>query len=259
MRKKTNKAIEDITETCCKYMESDAGKEKVLNPPGHKPILKVEWHPNVFQDKVKERVSLYVTEYLKSQDVLDRFQKIKDETTTFYRKIALDISEMENCWTKEKTNRVGTLSDDNDISTASMIGFVLATSPVWLPLLATGIGLTIAISPILFPVIKFLGREKRKNKIIDEEYSKCISSVREFIQSELQSNQGRVINAFIDKVTTDLLFRQIQTLKKMIEQLTKSRSQIIANVNSLEFLARKIEPIDKSVRELLDYYSNMVN
>lgn len=65
-------------------MLTAAGKDKVLNPLGHKPIMKIDWQPNVFTKKVQERVKMYVSEYLQSKDVLQKFRKIKDETASFY-------------------------------------------------------------------------------------------------------------------------------------------------------------------------------
>lgn len=169
-------------------MFTPAGKDKVLNPPGHKPIMKIDWQPNVFTEKVKERVRMYVSEYLQTKDVLQKFRKIKDETA-FYQKKSSDLSKMETGWTggtEDRTSKMPTLSkEDSELSTASFVGIVLATSPLWIPLLATGIGLIIAASPIIFPVIKFLGRDKRKEKLIDEEYIRCLSSVQEFICKEL--------------------------------------------------------------------------
>lgn len=256
MRKKTQKAIEDTAEACYDYMLTPAGKDKVLNPPGHKPIMKIDWQPNVFTEKVQERVKMYVSEYLQTKDVLQKFRKIKDESASFYQKKSSDLSKMETGWTgctEDKTSKTPTLAkEDSELSTASFVGIVLATSPLWIPLLATGVGLTIAASPIIFPIVKFLGRDKRKEKLIDEEYRRCLLSIKELIRKELEKNQGSVINKLVDKVTDDLILGRIQSLQKMINQLSKSRSEIISNVDTLSYLAKKIKSIEGSATELLD-------
>lgn len=240
-------------------MLTTEGKEKVLNPQGRKPIAKIDWQPNVYTEKVQERVRMYVSEYLQSKDVLQKFRKIKEETSSFYQKVSFDIFDMETDWTESRTNKRPTLSkDDSEISTASVVGIVLATSPLWLPLIASGVGLTIVASPILFPVIKFLGRDKRKNKLIDEKYSRCLSSIHEIICKGLESNQGNIIYKFVDKATDELLIGRIQSLQKMIIQLTKSRGEIISNVDALTALAKKINPIEKSTTELLDFFTHEV-
>lgn len=240
-------------------MLTTEGKEKVLNPQGRKPIAKIDWQPNVYTEKVQERVRMYVSEYLQSKDVLQKFRKIKQETSSFYQKVSFDIFDMETDWTESRTNKRSTLSkDDSEISTASVVGIVLATSPLWLPLIASGVGLTIVASPILFPVIKFLGRDKRKNKLIDEEYSRCLSSIQVIICKELESNQGNIIYKFVDKATDELLIGRIQSLQKMINQLTKSRGEIISNVDALTALAKKINPIEISTTELLDFFTHEV-
>lgn len=240
-------------------MLTTEGKEKVLNPQGRKPIAKIDWQPKVYTEKVQERVRMYVSEYLQSKDVLQKFRKIKEETSSFYQKVSFDIFDMETDWTESRTNKRSTLSkDDSEISTASVVGIVLATSPLWLPLIASGVGLTIVASPILFPVIKFLGRDKRKNKLIDKEYSRCLSSIQEIIYNKLESNQGNIIYKFVDKATDELLIGRIQSLQKMINQLTKSRREIISNVDALTALAKKINPIEISTTELLDFFTHEV-
>lgn len=256
MRKRTQKAIEDTAQACHDYMLTPAGKDKVLNPLGHKPIMKIDWQPNVFTEKVQERVRMYVSDFLQSKDVLQKFRKIKDDTSSFYQKKSSDLSKMETGWsggTEDRTSKMPTLSkEDSELSTASFVGIVLATSPLWIPLLATGVGLTIAASPIIFPVVKFLGRDKRKEKLIDEEYKRCLSTIQGFICKELESNQGRVIYKLVDKVTDDLILGRIQSLQKMIHQLSKSRREIISNVDTLSYLAKKIKTIEGSATELLD-------
>lgn len=265
MRKKTQKAIEDRAQACYDYMLTPVGKDKVLNPPGHKPIMKIDWQPNVFTEKVQERVRMYVSEYLQTKDVLQKFRKIKDETSSFYQKKSADLSKMETGWTgwtgntEDRTSKMPTLSkEDSELSTASFVGIVLATSPLWIPLLATGVGLTISASPIIFPVVKFLGRDKRKEKLIHEEYRRWFSTIQGFICKELESNQGRVIYKLVDKVTDDLILGRIQSLQKMIQQLSKSRREIISNVDTLSDLAKKINIIEGSATELLDFVAQEI-
>lgn len=194
---------------------------------------------------------MYVSEYLQSEYVLQKFRKLKDDIASFYQKVSSDLSDMETAWTEHRTSKRLTLSnDDPEISTASVVGIVLAASP-----LATSVGLTIAASPIIFPVIKFLGRDKRKQKLIDEEHSRCLSSIKDSIHTELESNQGSVIYKLVDKVTEDLLKGRIQYLQMMINQLMKSRREIISNVQTLSDLAKKINIIEGSATELLDLFT----
>lgn len=70
-------------------MLTTEGKEKVLNPQGRKPIAKIDWQPNVYTEKVQERIRMYVSEYLQSKDVLQKFRKIKEETSSFYQKVII--------------------------------------------------------------------------------------------------------------------------------------------------------------------------
>lgn len=259
LRRKTKRTIAETAQACYDYMLTPAGKEKVLNPAGFKPILKIDWQPNVFTEKVQKRVGMYVSEYLQSKDVLQRFKKLRDEIASFYEKVSSDLSEIETNWIQRRTSkRHGIYIDDPEISRASVVGIVLATSPLWIPLLATGVGLTIAASPIIFPVIKFLGRDKRKQKLIDEEYNRCLSSVKDLIRTELESNQGSVIYKLVDKVTEDLLLRRIQYLEKMINQLMRSREKIISSVDTLTALTKRMQIIKESASESLDMFTKEI-
>ncbi|XP_052694686.1 uncharacterized protein LOC128172981 [Crassostrea angulata] len=256
---KTKTTIADTALACYEYMVTEVGKQRVLNPPGHKPISNVDWKPLIFTEKVQERVSMYLSEYLQSKGVLQKFRKIKDEIASFYQKVSSDLSGMEIVWTEHTCKtRLSLYNDDPEISKASVVGIVLATSPLWLPLLATGVGLTIAASPIIFPVVKRLGRDKRKEKLINEEYDRCLRTVKDFIRKELESNQGRVIYKLLDKVTEDLVNRRMQSLKVMINQLNKSCKQILSNMKGLDVLAERIKIIEGSATELLDSFNQEV-
>lgn len=112
--------------------------------------------------------------------------------------------------------------------------------------------------PIIFPVVKRLGRDKRKEKLINEEYDRCLRTVKDFIRKELESNQGRVIYKLLDKVTEDLVNRRMQSLKVMINQLNKSCKQILSNMKGLDVLAEKIKITEGSATELLDSFNQEV-
>lgn len=242
-------------------MSTDLGKDRILNPPDSTPIMKVEWQPNIFAEEINTRVMQYVESFLKSSDVEKKFEAMKNDIALFYKIASSDLSEMENDWTEDDSHDKHVKAYDHDIdlnvSTASVVGIVLATSPLWLPILAAGIGLgvalagvTIALSPVVLPFMKILGRDARKRKIIDEEYNNCRESIRSLICNELESNCGCVINKLLDRVTKDLLPKRMQSLQKMIQQLLKSRTEILENQESLRLLSKKVKDMEESVTEL---------
>lgn len=83
-------------------------------------------------------------------------------------------------------------------------------------------------------------------------------SIKGLICKELETNQGSVINKFVDRVTDDLILGRIQSLQKMIHQLSKSRREIISNVDTLSYLAKNIKSIEGSATELLDFVAQEV-
>lgn len=245
-------------------MSTDEGKDTILNPPGRPQIMKVVWQPHLFAMEIHARIQLYIEHFLESSDVDEKFVTVKKEIVSFYNKVSSDLSDMEEDWTVVGTFEIECQTDtDADISKASIVGVVLATSPIWLPMAAVGIalvvaftGLTVALTPLLIPAIQFMGRDARKKKVIDEEYNNCRMSIRSLVTNELESTCGVFINKLIDRITLDLLPKRIQSLEKMIKQLLDNRRQILANQESLGNLSRKVIVIEKSATEFKRYLSH---
>lgn len=231
-------------------MSTELGKDRILNPPNRIPIIEVIWCPNVFAEEVRERVLMYVNKCLVSDDLKQQFEDVRDEVVTFYQKVSSDISEMEKYWTEDSE------LVDADISTAAAVGVVLATSPLWLPLFVAGLGLgvafaglSIALSPVLIPVVAILSRDARKRKLIDEEYDNCLVSIRSLICNQLESQHGSVLNKLICKVIEDILPKRILSLKQMIIHLLEHRDEILASQKSFGNLMKKLNVIQSSLEE----------
>lgn len=261
LQNKIKKVIGDKAQECYDYMSTYEGREKILNPEGRLPIMEFDWLRHNFAEIINARVILYVENELKSSDVVQMFETVKNEIALFHEKVSSDISDMEKEWIEVETDKVKfpvyTDIDDTDISLASVAGVVLATSPVWVPVVAAGIafgivfaGLGIALGPVAFPTLKFLGRDARKKKIIDEEYNKCHDKIKSVISDAFDSNYGCVINKLIDKVTEDMLPKRINTLHRMIQHLLTSRAQILQNRELLRYLSKKVKAMDESSSEL---------
>lgn len=263
-QKRIKKVIEDIAQECYDYMSTDEGKDKILNPPNRPPIMEVVWQPRLFAMEIHARVLLYIEHLLKSSEVNEKFVTEKDEIVSFYKKVLSGLSHMEEDWTVVGIFEVECHADTNaEMSKASIVGVVLATSPIWLPIAAVGIalvvafaGVTIAMTPLLVPAIQFMGRDARKKKVIDEEYNNCRMSIRSLVSNELESTCGAFIDKLIDRITLDLLPKRIQSLEKMIQQLLDNRRQILANQESLGNLSRKVKVIEKSATEFKRYLSH---
>lgn len=252
---KVKKQIEATAQSCYDYMSSDAGKEEILNPEGKKKVSDKAWNPTKFSKRVKKRVCKYIENLLDSEVVKNEFEQIKVETLAYYKKINNEVLCMESDWTdaspkETKVVAKAEVDDDDDISTGSVVGVEVATSPIWIPLLAAGVGLVVAfagvaLSPVLISLNAFLGRDARKKKVIDEEYEKFKSTVRSTITSHLESNTGAVLTKLIDKVTLELLPRQIQRLEEMLRQIKDSRADILAQRCDLLELQSQIRAIEE--------------
>lgn len=223
--------------------------------------MKVDWQPKLFCEIICFRVNSYAEAVLRSEDVLQKFKDIQIEITSFYERILSDILQMESDWRNDIADELST--DETSVSTAAVVGVVIASSPLWFPLLAAGLGLglalggvTIALSPVLIPVLAYLGRDERKKKVIDEEYNNCKKAIRSLVSNQLEIGPAKVINQLLLKVTDDLLPRRIKLLETMIQQLTESRNEIIANKKVLLNLEAKVKSLKSSAKELETYLND---
>lgn len=240
-------------------MSTDAGQDRILNPQGKDPILKVPWQPLAYTEEIRSRVSEYAEKYVNSRDVTGKFIKIREDLEDFYKKVLSELSDMEHDWVDELNDDTDT--DDfegNEVSTGRVVGVVIGTSPIWVPLLAAGIALTVAftgvtigLSPILLPIMSFLGREKRKKELIAEEFANCKSTIRSTVCNQLEAGVEIVLTKMINKVM-ELILRRVEALQKMTEQLSKSRENILANQDMLSNLAQTVELMIENAKKIQD-------
>lgn len=261
---KTNKFIEDTAKDCYGYMCTEEGKQTILNRKG---LSMLSWNPALYSQHVSTCISLFLNNFLQSEEILNKFHDIRKEAVSIYRKICLELIKMENDWTDgtvdnpaeldELTNDANCGVDEDGIPTSTIVGVAFATSPIWIPLLAAGlaicigaVGLTIALSPVILPTMAFLNREERKKEIIDAEYENCKASVPRLVRNQLNSTYGAVLEKLIDKLIVDLLSRRMDTLNKMGQQLLELRQEILANQDVLVSLAVQVESLDEEAMNL---------
>lgn len=261
---KTNKFIEDTAKDCYDYMCTEEGKRTILNRKG---LSMLSWNPALYSEHVKTCICLFLDDFLQSEEILNKFHDIRKEALSVYRTIFLELIKMENDWTdgavdnpaelNEMTNGANGGVDEDGIPTSTIVGVAFATSPIWIPLIAAGlgicvgaVGLTLAISPVLLSTMIFLNRDERKKKIIDDEYENYKASVQRLVRNQLKSTYGVVLEKLLDKLITDLLYRRIDTLNKMGQQLLELRQEIQANRDVLVSLAVQVESLEEEATNL---------
>lgn len=252
-------------------MLSSEEQELILNPIGKDPILKVSlFH---YREELRSRLIAYVVTFLRSKEVYETFEEIKDDLVTFREETSDEILELEKIWVDKSSDSSQNATDgsescntsqhricgsgDDDISTGAVVGVMVATSPIWIPLLAIGLaavvgaaGLSLALSPIIIPVQLILGREERRKKIIEKEYKAFRDDeVRTIVRNQLTENTGLILEMVTDKVILELK-RKIEALNESTKKLLKSRKDIIAKVNILQNQNREIETMKKMCRKL---------
>lgn len=238
-------------------MSTEEGKNSVLNPVGHPLIQQYKWKPKLFSNVVQERVVFYATNMMQSDAVKRKFESMKDEIRSFYKTVSVDLFTMETVWTGVLEFGNLNLHDDADISTPALVGAAIATSPVWLPLVAAGIGLALAfgsigvvLSPIIVPVVLVLSRDERKKQLIDEAYQLCLNEIQTYVRHELKEGPGDAIRSYLDIVTEGLVPKRVRYLENMIQHLEHSRNEILARQKMLDILAMKMGKLERSAKDL---------
>lgn len=243
---KNNKAKEDIAQECYKYMSTDAGKEKILNPPGRTPLSKVDWNKTDFEKEIEERVDAYVESYLQSDGVMERYKDIQIEVNLFHDKVNEILVEMESEWIE--TRQVIHGFDPGNF----LIAFGLLTSPLWFAALAIGFGVAAAVvAGVSFVLGALFGWNRKTDIEIYTEYNRYKATIRKKICKHLDENCGLIIVKLVDKVTDDVLPKRIQAFETMIRQISESRAKVLANQEVLKNLAMQINAMEETVTGLI--------
>ncbi|XP_062599845.1 uncharacterized protein LOC134261417, partial [Saccostrea cucullata] len=249
-RQRIKNIIEQEANASFEYMSSDIGKERILNPKDWLPIMEVKYVPNVIDEEVRERIDRYIEEKVRSPDVLERFTNIKDDILSSYKEMSFEIERMETEWTGTpvviSSEKEGIYKEE---SIAPYVAGVIATAPIWFPLLAAGFAIAVASAPVVAPIIAYLRSDSRKKKIIDKEYEKSKSLFKSKICNSMEENHGDALNKLISKITDVLLRRRIKFIEETIKELSENREKIIANQKSLNSLSEKITSIKESAEE----------
>lgn len=231
-------------------MSTDDGKERILNPAGKKPIAKFDLYSDSTKEEIMNRVTEYVEQFLKSDEVMVKFEKIRTEFNAFSEKISLDISEMEKEWTNHPNSPSIVVEKDSSIS---FLLYGIITSPFFVTMLAFGVSFPTAILTYgSFIVSSALGWFWKTEIDIDKQYDNCVNLIKGKVYSHLQENCAQVINKMVDKVTKDLIPKRINSLNKRIEQALHSIDKFVADQGLLTNLADEIKMMQRSLAQLED-------
>lgn len=228
------------------------GKKIILNPSDVTPMMEVKWHPTRFANEINIRITEYVNNRLQSEQVLQKFEDVKNEIISFYREVSTDLSAMENQWTNVvKTGSFGEYrregpSDQDDLPLQIKIPVVALSVLVMVALVALGI----MVSPVLIPTLLIMSRDDRKRRIIDEVYDKHKDKIRGEIQKHLKKNCGDPLNDLAENVTKDLLPSRIIFLENMIKTLLQTREEILMDMETLEELKKKVDAMKISASKI---------
>lgn len=231
-------------------MSSDDGKQEILNPPLKKPISEFDLYSDSTKEEIMNRVTEYVEHYLKSDEVLAKFENIRCEFNSFSEKISLDISEMEKEWTNNQSGPSIAVKNDSSIS---FLIYGIITSPFFVTMLAFGVSFPTAIlaysSFILSSAVGWFWKTEIN---IDKQYENCINLVKDKVYEHLQENCADVIYKMVDKVTVFVLPKRINSLNKRIKQAFHSIEVFVADQEMLTSLADEVRTMQRSLARLED-------
>lgn len=260
LQKRLKEDIEEIAKKFADEMSQREVKHKILNPEGKKSIMKtVKLDEDEISSTVKQRVVNYIKQRMSSQEVCQKFFDLRDEVISFFVKTSSKIASMEDDWIKKQTLDFSkTLHYVNAWS--PYVTIAIATSPIWITaVIAIGaafLGICAAISPIALPVWLYrLTKNWKKEELIDKYYSQYQGSIKELINNEFEANT--VMKKMITNVTEEVLPRRLLHLETIINQLSISRTQILANQERIANLFIKLEVIMKSATSLEEWVKHI--
>lgn len=252
MPKEIDRTIEEIAKECFVYMSSEPGKEHILNPRHHTPIMNLPWTVGIFDDEIRSRISAYIETFLQSPEILQKFENIKNEIINFYKRVSQDLSEMEADWTYDSEKSMEDpfrAFDQFPLSLKiSMVAVAIAITAALAAcvILLHGTPLTPVIGMSLF----LMNTVFRKKTVIDMVYDINIASIQSQIQKHLEERCGNYLHLLVRKVSTGLLPNRINSLETMIQNLSDLREDILANIESISYLASKLEAMRMSAEDL---------
>lgn len=236
-------------------MKTEEAKKRILNPDGLTPIMDVPFTcKKLFTKEILKRIELYIKTHLKTENVLEIFNDIKDENVAFYKKVSRDITKMEADW----TDGIKTLAliSRRGPDLPVFLDTSLAVLAVVLTFFATVVALV--LGPIIGPILYFFySAEKKKaekRKFIDDVYNKCMSSIQSQIRNHLHASCGKTLKKTSKNMFCESLSNEIKGLKKMIQNLRDSREEILSNMKPFKDLAKQVERMHMSALDLWTQY-----
>lgn len=246
---KIDKAIEVIVNECFVYMSSESGKEHILNPQCRIPMMDVPWTLGFFSEEIKSRITIYIEAFLQSPDVLQKFDDIKHEMFEFYKRVSVDLSSMEADWTYVKKHEFSCDKSMED----PFKKFDELPLPLKISMLAVSIVIKAAVVVCLLLISPDLGSmntDKTKREVIDRVYYANIASIRSQIHQHFKERSGKALNLLVKEMFERWLPNQINFLETMIQELLDSREEILASIESISYLASKLEVMRMSADDL---------
>lgn len=240
-----------MTKECYEKMETNDEKLRILNPVGKIPIMEVPWTKS-FLGEIHNRMTLYLENFLKSEEVTRLFEEIKNGNVTFYKNASKDISKMEAQWTSGHRGK----SHASDIDEVDDLPLYLEIPLVIVAVVLTVIAAAIALvlSPILVPILyAFYSAEKKKalkENFINKTYSAYMMTIKSQIKDHLNKSSGDALKLLSDKMFNHSLPNRIHHLEELIQNLERSREEILVNMESFRDLAKKVETMKMSALKL---------
>lgn len=252
--KKIDKAIEVIVNECFVYMSSESGKRHILNPTCRTPMIDVPWTSVFFIEEIKSRINIYIEAFLQSPDVSQKFVDIRTEIIDFYKRVSGDLSSFEADWACVKKDEFSNRKSMVDpFKTFDEFPFALKISMIAVSIVITAAVATVCLllfNPVLVPALMFTNTVDVKREVIDSVYNANIASIRSQIQRHLEERCGNALNLLVNKVSNFLLPNRIHFLETMIQQLSDSREEILASIQSISFLRSKLNAMRTSAEDL---------
>jgi hypothetical protein len=221
MKEKKERLLNDLKTS----MKKQAWMEKALNPEGQLPIIEVSISslPTEIPNRVKRMIEDWVSN-----------GKCRDEIAAMESAMAKHFEEMQRKLIDIERKLIfkdesGSATSDSSISVGHVLG-VVASAPLWIPILVLGTVLALGISLILTPYVIYKAvtqsSEESRMQLIQLIYDKVIAKVDNKVLQKAIDHAAEPVEKQIKECFEVYIPNHVTAIQRMIEKYSTNEKKL---------------------------------
>ncbi|XP_061190712.1 uncharacterized protein LOC133198710 [Saccostrea echinata] len=241
--------LTQLSQTLIEELNSDDGKERILNPPGKKEVASV--HFLKMLDEIKERLYSHTIEWKRGEVVIEKLTFVLERIKECFSDIQEEIQRIQNNMTGSQEKKTQEKAVSFELDSPVIVG-VLESAPKWIGVLSAAKRICAVaefmLSPMTLMKIKKWTTEEKKLIIIDATYRDLVKQYNiEKVKSDLESTYGTHYRKLVERLFNKIIEKQITNITRTILRL-KGECECFQNWKSeLEHLLSSLNEIQKRI------------